>query len=480
MIEAHLKSVFDVQTRARQLCDDANAFFGHSYTQMHSVPRDELAALQLAGLQYRLDELRNRIPILQKLADKQGIDELGELDDVVALLFEHTMYKSYPPALLEKNQFAQIMRWMAKLVAIDLSHIDVSECRSIDDWLQLMDRESDLAILHSSGTSGTMSFIPCSKREWDKFGVSQKIQLLQKFGEPHDPHADGAELHAIYPFFRSGSSVHLRNIDNIVKHILGSEDRLIVAYPERMSSDVLYLAARIRAAKAKGELQRLKISPELLARKSHYERLQAEMPARLAKFFEDVVDRLAGKRVMVVGTWNILLDMATAGLAKGLKKVFSPDSLILGGGGAKGMERPANWEDDVSAFTGVDAVIDVYGMTEVRGSALKCEQGHYHFPPWVIPFLLDPQTSKALPRAGVVTGRASFYDLGAETRWGGFISGDEITINWDDRCPCGRESVFMLGNVERYSEKNSGDDKISCAATESAHREAMSFLTKFE
>jgi hypothetical protein len=420
--------------------------------------------------------------MLQKLADKQGIGQLHSMADVVPLLFEHTIYKSYPPALLEKNRFSDIVRWLNKLVDVDLSGIDVSGCRSIDEWIGVMDRDSPLTILHSSGTSGTMSFIPCSKHEWDKFGLSQKIQLFQKFGQEPAPGDEKPEtdLYAIYPYFRSGASVHLRNIDNIVKYIVGDEAHLIAAYPERMSSDILYLAAKIRAAQSKGELDRLQISPELLARKSHYEKLQEAMPAHLAKFFEEVVVRLAGKRVMVNGTWNILVNMAKAGLSQGLRNVFSPHSLVLGGGGAKGMQRPVDWQDDVRAFTGVDTIMDIYGMTEIQGSALKCEHGHFHFPPWIVPFLLDPQTSKPLPRKGTVTGRSALFDLSAETRWGGFISGDEITINWDDSCPCGRASIFMLGNIERYSEKNGGDDKISCAATENAHKEAMSFLTKFE
>ena len=79
-----------------------------------------------------------------------------------------------------------------------------------------------------------------------------------------------------------------------------------------------------------------------------------------------------------------------------------------------------------------------------------------------------------------VTGRAAFFDLAAETRWGGFISGDEITVNWEDECPCGRKSQFIEGTIERYSDKRGGDDKISCAATENAHKEAMDFLTSFE
>ena len=94
-------------------------------------------------------------------------------------------------------------------------------------------------------------------------------------------------------------------------------------------------------------------------------------------------------------------------------------------------------------------------------------------------FVLDPDTGENLPRTGRVTGRAAFFDLGAECHWGGFITGDEITVNWTDFCSCGRQSHFIEGQIERYSDKRGGDDKINCAATENAHKEALDFLTDF-
>ena len=120
-------------------------------------------------------------------------------------------------------------------------------------------------------------------------------------------------------------------------------------------------------------------------------------------------------------------------------------------------------------------------MTEVGGLHHRCEHNHYHFQPWVVPFLLDPDTSKPLPRKGRITGRGAFYDLGSETRWGGFISGDELTVDWDTPCPCGRTSAYIEeGSISRYSAKRGGDDKINCAATEAAHQDAMDFLTSLQ
>ena len=43
----------------------------------------------------------------------------------------------------------------------------------------------------------------------------------------------------------------------------------------------------------------------------------------------------------------------------------------------------------------------------------------------------------------------------------------------------GRQSTFISGELQRYSEKNGGDDKIIFAATESARKQAMTFLAGF-
>ena len=463
---------------AKRLCDDPASFFANSLTNLHSIRRENLEMLQLAGLQYRFETLKPKIPMLSKLADKQGINQLCAVDDVVPLLFEHTIYKSYPPSLLEKHRFKDINRWLSKLTVHDLTGIDVSDCNSIDDWMSVMDNESPLNISHSSGTSGTMSFLPISKDEFDRFGRTMRVQMLQEFGKEPD-NEDSDEIYCIYPFFRSGSSSHLRNNDVTVKYIVGSEERLLTAYPGRMSSDILYLSAKIKAASARGELDRLQISPSLLERKKKFEHLEKVMPDHLDNFLDESASKLQGKRLYFAGTWNLLHSMAERQLAKGRENVFASDSVIASGGGAKGMTPPDNWEEDVCRFFGIEHLKKGYAMSEVMAMHQMCEHGHYHFAPWVIPFVLDPDTSAILPREGVTTGRAAFFDLGADSHWGGFISGDEISVHWDEPCPCGRSTIYASGEIQRYSDKRGGDDKITCAATESAHKEAMDFLSKF-
>jgi hypothetical protein len=470
-----------IADRAGLLLDDPVALAGHSLYNFEHFDRREIDAMQLIGLKRRFAELRDRIPMLKKLADAEGVEHVDNIDDVVPLLFDHTVYKSFPISLLENNRWAQINKWLGKLVvpefAAALEAADVSHCQGLDDWFEVIDvAVPQMFIGHSSGTSGTISFLPHSRAEAEKSTMVRRMYAWKQTG----PDMPRPQMHVVYPFFRHGYYAHVRANEMVIKHIVGGEEFFHAAYPTHMSSDVMFLAARMRAAQAKGTLDRLKISPALLAKKAEFDKLTADMPQHLERFFEKIADELRGKRIFVWATWNLLHNMAKAGLSKGMQNMFAPDSYIGTGGGAKGMVPPPNWQEDVLRFTGVPRLEELYAMTEVRCPHNRCEHGHYHLGPTAITWLLDPETSRPLPREGRQTGRAAFFDLGADSRWGGFITGDEITIEWDKPCDCGRPSAYLVGAISRYSEKNGGDDKISCAASENAHREAMDFLSQLE
>ena len=98
-----------------------------------------------------------------------------------------------------------------------------------------------------------------------------------------------------------------------------------------------------------------------------------------------------------------------------------------------------------------------------------------------MPATLAMPTSRPLPREGVVTGRAAFYDFLNNSHWGGIISGDEITIDWSTPCRCGLASVHIHHEIMRYSEKQGvEDDRISCSATEEVKSEALRFMQGIE
>jgi hypothetical protein len=437
------------------------------------VDRAEAEALQLAGLNLRLAQRREQIPVLAKFVEAQGIGEVARLDDGAKVLFNHDVYKSYPVSLLAKGQFDRLTKWLDRLTPYDLSGLDVSACKSIDDWLVLLREQSELDVATSSGTSGTMSFFPRSKADYWIAATSIKVQLLQKFGEPVDWDAFDSPRHALTPFYNDGHSTVAR-IPVYFKELFckGDDSLLHCALPFKASADLMWLAARVRAAQAKGDGSKVDVPDSLLARKGEWEKLNREVPAMQADFIKRLIPELTGERVIALGITAIARD----GLAQGANLARAPGSAVMGGGGGKGVVLPDDYEQTICTFFGVDRLNDGYGMTEQNGFMVSCEAGRFHIPPWATLFLLDPESGAVLPREQVQAGRAAFFDMTHDGSWGGIVSGDRVEASYEP-CPCGRSTVHLSRKIQRFSDLAGGDDKITCAATPAAQADALDFLT---
>ena len=179
----------------------------------------------------------------------------------------------------------------------------------------------------------------------------------------------------------------------------------------------------------------------------------------------------------VSGVTGDLVRLALKGREQGIRCEFAPGSVLFTAGGMKGLrDAPADWEGLLRDFFCVERISSIYGMTECMGNAPGCAAGYYHFFPYTIPLLLDPD-GNVLPREGIQTGRFVVYDLLAETHWGGFVTGDRVTMHWDYSCPCGWTGPRVARTISRFSEIEGGDDKISCAGTEQAYNEFMDYVS---
>src|SRR6202012_3061926 len=159
--------------------DDPINFFGQSYTQMHSIDRDELESLQRQAMAIRFQQHYQSIEMLRKLADRLGIDSVNEFNDVVPLFFSHTAFKSYPAALIDKKRFDLMTKWLEKLTSYDLSAVDTTDCAGIDDWIERLDAQTPLEVITSSGTTGTISILLKDKHGAEDGMVRGKIFLFQ-------------------------------------------------------------------------------------------------------------------------------------------------------------------------------------------------------------------------------------------------------------------------------------------------------------
>jgi hypothetical protein len=287
---------------------------------------------------------------------------------------------------------------------------------------------------------------------------------------------DNEPWHCFYLGFRGGRSHAGRAAGWAFDNFAKAPEYFYPLYDADMGSDVMFIAARVRLAESRGELDQLRISPALRARQEEFEQIQKNTTQALEHIFEKLIS-LKGERVYIGGMSGALTELAVKGLDAGMRNVFGANCVVQCGGGGKGSKLPENWEDLAREFTGVGRIGQYYGMTEVTMITSKCGEGHYHVPPWVVTYVLDPDTGKPLPREGVQTGRAAFFDLVPDTYWGGFASGDEITVDWGP-CRCGRTTVHLHPAIRRLSEREGGDDKITCAAAEDAHAAALDFLTQ--
>lgn len=462
------------------LMNDPIGFFQRSYKKMHSIDRERLADLQRIALALRVQQQTERIPMVEKLAAAQGIRTIDDINDAIPLFFEHTMYKSYPPMLLEKCQYTALTRWLGKLCVYDLSHVDASACKTIDEWLDLLTDKTELDPVTSSGTSGTMSFLPVGKKDWRKNLGILRLTYLHRFNEEPSEDEYLEPINVMYPEYIQGHGTVFKMGRNQRRYFAREQDNHFFSLGEgRGSADLMYLAARLRAAAAKGDVSRVDVPVTLLNRREELVAMEKEKGAAITKFINRICDELEGKIVYIAGFPVNLYDIACRGLKDGKKCHPDPRSVLGAGGGGKGVTVPDDWEEKCRMFYGISEFQQTYGMAEQPAScAVTCSHDRYHIQPWTIPYLLDPASSKPLPRKGIQTGRAAFFDLTLEGIWGGIISGDEVTINWQDPCPCGRNSAH-LGDIRRFSEKYGADDKITCAATPAAYAEAMSYLKDF-
>jgi hypothetical protein len=459
-----------------RFCDQPFQTFANG-TELQTQSKETYQELQLGGLRHRFSQFRDSIPMLTRLVEGQGIDAINSLDDVVPLLFDHTMYKSYPQSLLINYRFAELTKWLNKLTRHDLSGFDASGCDSVDSWIDKLNATTPMHIHHTSGSSGTFSFMPKSRRDWDRYFSQYPVTIFRDFGDTTPPEHFPLQMHVIFPHYESGYVSH-SVLNDFLKVIMCNNhlELFHAAYPGRISSDIALLSARIRGAAAKGELDRLEIPAHLLAKRNQFVEEQADSETHVRDFLLKTFEEIKGERYFMQCPSPMAYQAAADGLKIGQRLPASPDSIIVVGGGGKGIVLPPDWADQVKEYFGAGHVVQLYGMTELLPVNPMCSQGHFHIVPACIPFILDPDTSEPLGRTGTITGRWAHYDLMADGYWGGFISGDEVTMHWDDQCDCGRTTPFIEAKIQRYSEKLDGDDKITCAAQAGAYQEAMDFL----
>lgn len=429
----------------RAMVDDEDTF---------AKPYGKLLPLQIAAVNEHLATLRERIPLLERRASEAGVTGVSSLADMLPLLLPHSAYKSYPHAFLLKGQWAKLYQWLRTVAALPGPVPDFSGVTDFDHWLAVLEAAGNTVTI-TSGTSGKPSLLNIA--DADKARVHQIVRNAS-FIDKHPKPARRWHYFQMAP--KKGPYAMLVMSEGLAEYY-GRPDSIHYLGDEPLLASHVLRATEMRNRMADGSL-----SPQDLA---NFEAESQQRQAKMAENFKRMVAKVAELRhepFWISGPWPQLWQLIEMIRASAKPGDFHPDSIIIGGGGKKGAVMPDDYEDQVAAFFGVPKR-STYGMSEMSGAFRSCEAGRFHALPHVVICLMDDAGERVLDTRGVVTGRFAFIDLVWEGRWGGLITGDRVTVDYGDTCPCGRPGPTVLPDILRY--KDIGDDKIGCAGTIDAY-----------
>lgn len=134
--------------------------------QRFTFSAEELRATQVAALDERFQERKDRIRLLGLRARDAGVERIGSVAEVVPLLFPHTAYKSYPEGYLIEERWDRLTKWLGTISPYPIEGLELDGITGIDDWIARLAALGHF-ISCSSGTTGKSAMLIASQKDMD-------------------------------------------------------------------------------------------------------------------------------------------------------------------------------------------------------------------------------------------------------------------------------------------------------------------------
>ena len=437
----------------------------------YDIAYAQLRELHLAALKERLEERIDKIKLVGLRARDNGISEIRSPEDIVPLLLPHTAYKSYPERFLTEKRWDKLTKWLGTISTHPIDDVSLEGITDIDDWVERL-AEAGHLLSCSSGTTGNPAMLMSSRADAEFAGKDGVAALL--WGSEIKPEAD-RKMMGFGMVIRTprGSAMG----GELIKAFIDpGKERFGLPVPPITIGSVTEMIA-LRKAIADGTAK----PGEIAEFESESATRQEAVESAFAKAAEAAI-AARHEKLYITGYWGQLYRVAEEIRNRGFgTKDFHPENAIYLAGGLKKAQLPENYREFVLETFNIPSrfTYAMYGMQEIQTAMPRCQKGgRYHVPPWLICLPLSKDGDMLLPGVadagfeGEVEGRAGFFDLSVDGRWGGIISGDHIHVDYGT-CVCGNSSPSIRDDIRRYADIQ-GDDKIACSGTIDAYVRGMS------
>lgn len=443
----------EAANRLLSAIDEADPY-GRSY--------DEVRDDQLVALNERLQEYGERIKLVGFRAKQAGVEEIRSLDDVVPLLLPHTAYKSYPEGVLVDKRWDRLTKWLGTVSSQPLGDVDLADLDDIDAWIDRL-AEAGHYVSCTSGTTGSPAMLVSSQLDMDRF-CRDSISACS-WGAGIRP----AQEHHVFGLSPIAQVPRNTAVSDALREAFGvpGVDRFRYPVPPITIGSITRMIS-LRRAVANGTARPAEIA-EFEATSAERQKAVDEAVGVSA----DALIKARGEKLYISGMWATLYKVAEEVRARGYSgSDFNPENTCFVAGGLKGAQLPPDYREFVFETFNLQPQrnYQMYSMQEIGTAMPRCQQGgRYHLPPWLVCLPLDQAGETLMPGVGTgeIEGRAAFFDLSLDGRWGGIITGDKIRLSYEP-CVCGHASPSIADDIVRYSDLQ-GDDKISCSGTVDAY-----------
>jgi hypothetical protein len=386
------------------------------------------------------------------------------------LMLPADFFKSYEQRWLDNADYYRMNVWLSHIFDKTVD-VDMADVKSIDGWIEKLEKK-DIHITYSSGTSGTFSFVPRDKKEWDitrkanisyitplltNYVTDKKVSdqlmnalnifmplagLLKTFGTKLLPEYDAAVLG-----FKSGKMGNQFLISELIP--------LFNDYYFLYDIDISGSALRClrRGARTDEEMQTVKSLQDIIVtrREQNYLELIANIENSIAK----------GQKVLIFGAPYQFKELCDVLSEKNRRLTLKHGSLAVIGGGWKTFTGEAidrqEMGNKISSSLNIplEMILEGYSMTETSVLTLRCKYGRFHIPPVIEPVIFNDALNPI--EGDDIRGAFGFMDALATSHPGFIISSDYVHMV-NSPCECGLvgPAILEIGRLPGAEVKGCG------------------------